>query len=160
MILGAVATVALVWALGHLYWRLRLERSVDAFRRSWGQGWAEEGPVEALPRALGSRAIPRLLREMEQELKKPKPDGMLLMAWAHEVECAVEEADRDWAVESMGTRALPLRLIESREVPEHFSRWWMRESGNFPPAWQWWSGRRRKPSDFAPYPENRSTVNP
>jgi hypothetical protein len=161
VVLGAIAALAVVWGLGFLYWRIRLERSIDTFKLHWFEAWARHDPDEALPRSLGSRAIPRLLREMELERNLPKPDYHLLIAWGAEVERAIEESERDWTVPPLFERLYPpRRILEATSMERHLSRWWTREEENFPPAWQWWSGRRRKPPDSDSYPENRSAVNP
>ena len=160
--LALAAAFVVVWSLGFFYWQIRLHLSLENFRSGWRDHWQSVEPDHRLPRALGSRAIPRLFRELEAELKKPVRDPRLVLAWNFELQRAIETAEEGRVDLSLSARAFPNRILDGSSMHFFLRGWWERNESDFPSAWQWWWGTRRRPPEpgLDPYPEKCSTVNP
>jgi len=150
-VLGAIAAVAVVWTLGFVYWHLRMERSIETFKRRWQTVWMDPEPDAALPRSCGSRVILRIFRELELETKKRPSNDRLVLAWEYELGYAVataEEGIPELEGQPLSARAYPKQFIlDSGSMHYHLRSWWNRNQPDFPPAWQWWTGRRRRPPE-------------
>lgn len=145
-VLLAVATAAtlgvavvLTFVGGILYWHLRLTKAVNALRVDGNDFSAEQTLSTA-----GSRSIPYLVRELE-----PGNDKHFLVVMSHELTFLVNGLEETGHFEALPDRRIPRVLMEdsAEEVTKKCTivkTWWQESSGDYPSAWQFWTGRKQR----------------
>jgi hypothetical protein len=117
----------------------RLTKAVDALRVN-GDNFSAQQTVSR----AGSRSIPYLVSELE-----PGNDKQWLVVVSHELTFLVNGLEETGHFEALPDRRIPTVLIKdsAEEVTKKCGTvrtWWQESSGDYPPAWQFWTGRKQR----------------
>ena len=142
-VLSLLAVVTLAWLAGYLYWQRRISRSIEEVTR-YGKWMDDYWYRDAELYRIGSRGIPRLLRELDTTISRGDDKKGLLIA------CALADALNGAEDDDMDPSVLPTfappRTAQSLEdvnaLFRSYENHWLAQRHHYPPWWMWWNGHR------------------
>jgi len=140
-----LAILALIWISGYVYWQIRISRAIAELKKGPAKYREQLFYADLDLLEIGSRGIPRILRELEDAVDRGDEDQASTFSYgladlqhgAHEISAEAAKASSSY----LRTRERA-SLEELREDCRRYLEDWPEVKTWYAPWWKWWEGHR------------------
>lgn len=146
LLLGPASLIALlflIWTFGYLYWELRIRREIPDLQRDTRIKLVANEPPSPFLHAAGSRALPALLRAMDDAVQREDRQIADLLYRVHCDAYTNTYGSDSFLGWDLAAKTDSLDFL--RSALESDRKLWEKQKHHDPPWWMWWSGARRSP---------------
>jgi hypothetical protein len=137
--------LAVIWISGYVYWQIRISRAIAELKKGPAKYTDQLFYADPDLLEIGSRGIPRVLREWEQALDRGDEDQAFALACGlSDLQHGASEVSTEAAKASSSytrSRERP-SMKEMRENCRDYLEDWREYESWYAPWWKWWQGHR------------------